>query len=292
MQPLLETVRFESNHSLKVRHIRCKTFQEDHNLHYHPECELTYIVKGSGTRCVGDSIEPFGPGDVVMIGPNVPHRWISNESENGKGTCEMLVLQFPADCFGEKLLGDPESKRLHQLLESANRGFRLDDAASPYAVNHLRDVQRSKGLRQLAAFIALLDTLCLAPKKTLNTCDYNCNHSNVNSLRIAKVTKHVKRNLAAPIKQTEVADLICMTPQSFSRFFKAATGRTFVSFVNALRVEEACKQLATTSKDIIDIAYECGYGNLSNFNRRFSQIQACTPSEYRKQHLQRTAQAC
>lgn len=90
----------------------------------------------------------------------------------------------------------------------------------------------------------------------------------------------------APIK---VADLARTAPQSFSRFFRGATGRTFVSFVNELRIEEACKQLASTTNDIIDIAYECGYGNLSNFNRRFSQIQKCTPSEYRKKHLQRRA---
>ncbi|MBU2987683.1 AraC family transcriptional regulator [Saccharophagus degradans] len=289
MEPLLETVQFESNHTLKVRHIRCKTFQEDHNLHYHPECELTYILKGSGTRCVGDNIEPFEPNDLVMIGPNLPHRWISNENTDGTGLCEMLVLQFPADCFGEKLLGDPGSKRLHQLLESANKGFKLSSDASPYAATHLRNVQHTQGLRQLSAFIALLDTLCLAPKKHLNPDTYKSNHTDINSLRIAKVTKHVKRNLSASIKQTEVADLVCMTPQSFSRFFRGATGRTFVSFVNELRIEEACKQLASTTNDIIDIAYECGYGNLSNFNRRFSQIQKCTPSEYRKKHLQRRA---
>lgn len=282
MEPSLETVQFESNHALKVHHIRCKSFQENHNLHFHPECELTYVVRGSGTRCVGESIEPFSPGDLVMIGPNIPHRWISSECSHNQS--EMLVLQFPADCFGEKLLSDPESKRLHQLLAQASKGVKINNDSTYASLSYLKDIQRLQGLRQLSAFLSLLDALCRAPKQMLNSPDYTTNHTDVNNLRIAKVTKYVKQNLASAIKQTEVADLVCMTPQSFSRFFKASTGRTFVSFVNALRISEACKQLANTNKDIIEVAYECGYGNLSNFNRRFAQIKSTTPSEYRRKH--------
>lgn len=284
MEPLLERIQFEGNHTLKVHHIRCKSFQENHNLHFHPECELAYVVRGSGTRCIGDSIEPFSAGDMVMIGPNVPHRWMSNECSNNQS--EMLVLQFPADCFGEKLLSNPESKRLHQLLSQAGKGLRILSDATYTPLSYLKDIQRLTGLRQLSAFLALLDALCQAPKQMLNAQDYCTTHNDINNLRIAKVTRYVKQHLSAQIKQTEVADLVCMTPQSFSRFFKATTGQTFVSFVNVLRINEACKLLTNTNQDIIDIAYECGYGNLSNFNRRFAQIKQSTPSEYRRKHQQ------
>lgn len=100
--------------------------------------------------------------------------------------------------------------------------------------------------------------------------------------RITKVINYVSKNFSADIKQTKAAELACMTPQSFSRYFRARTGVTFVSFVNRLRINKACHLLACSNMGIIDIAYECGYGNLSNFNRRFYDIKQKTPSEYRR----------
>ena len=102
--------------------------------------------------------------------------------------------------------------------------------------------------------------------------------------RIRKVLDYVKANLREDIKQSEVADIVAMTPQGFSRFFRATTGRTFVSFVNVMRIMEACRLLASTDEDIINIAFQCGYSNLSNFNRRFAELKQTTPSEYRLQH--------
>ena len=102
--------------------------------------------------------------------------------------------------------------------------------------------------------------------------------------RMGKVMAYVKENLREDIKQSDVAELVAMTPQGFSRFFRATTGRTFVSFVNVMRIMEACRLLVNTDEDIIDIAFKCGYANLSNFNRRFAELKNTTPREYRAQH--------
>jgi transcriptional regulator GlxA family with amidase domain len=109
-------------------------------------------------------------------------------------------------------------------------------------------------------------------------------HPEFHGGRMTRIVDYVRDKLGEEIKQTDVAELVAMTPQGFSRFFRATTGRTFVSFVNVMRITQACKLLVNTRGDITDIAFECCYGNLSNFNRRFQELKHTTPRDYRAQH--------
>ena len=282
MKPTLETVQLEGNHSIGVLHYSCEAFQENHGWHFHPEYELSLILKGSGKRLVGDSIEQFKAGDVLFLGPNIPHCWISDETNHEN---EMLVLQFRESVFQKTLLDTPEAHALSTLLEHAKRGIQLADREALEAKLQLIEMEKSSGLKRLALFISLMDTLCEAEHiKFLTSEFYTADNSQFNSGRLAKVMEYVKSYLADDIKQSDVAEHVCMTPQSFSRFFKATTGRTFVSFLNIMRVTEACRMLVNSSMDIGDIATSCGYANISNFNRRFAEIKNCTPSQYRKKH--------
>ena len=282
MNPELETVELDGGHSIKMSHYQCSAFQDDHSWHFHPECEISYIVKGAGTRFVGDSVEHFSAGDVVLVGPNVPHCWVSEEGETQN---EMIVLQFSPLCLGQSFLDMPEAKSLNALLQQAKRGVLISSQQSGVIKSCLDDIESSDGLIRLSHFIRLLHTMSTDDAVTYLASElYIADISEFHGGRLEKVMRYVKENLSQDIKQTEVAEVVCMTPQSFSRFFRATTGRTFVAFVNVLRISEASKLLVNTNHDITEIAFECGYSNVSNFNRRFSEIKKCTPSEYRKRH--------
>lgn len=281
MNPELETVQLDGDRSIQSLHYQCAAFQQDHSWHYHPECEVSYIVKGTGKCFIGDSVTSFSAGDLIFVGPNIPHCWVSDDDQTQN---EMMVLQFSPHCLGQGFLDAPEALELNTLLCKAKRGIQIHGAAVVQVKNQLEEIAQNKGLLRLSYFVQLLSTLCQAPDSVLLASElYLADNSEFNGGRLGKVMDYVNKNLAADIKQTDVADVVCMTSQSFSRFFRATTGRTFVSFVNIVRITEASRMLVSTDRDIADIAFDCGYSNLSNFNRRFSEIKACTPTEYRKQ---------
>ena len=279
MKPKLESVRLDGNRSLKVMRYTCQAFQDDHGWHMHPEYELSLIIKGRGKRLLGDSIERFAPGDVVFVGPHVPHCWISDDHETEN---EMMVLQFGSPDLSNTLSHIPEAQALLPVLQEARRGlFYTDDAAQQLATA-LDATASHKGLSRLVEFMRLLEKLAELPvSQHLASALYSADNVQFHGGRMAKVMAYLKEHLANDIKQTDVAEHVHMTPQGFSRFFKATTGRTFVSFLHTMRITEACRLLLQDRRDIREIAIGCGYANISNFNRRFSEIKGCTPTDYR-----------
>jgi len=296
MDPQFEAVELEGDSVIKAFPVRCALLQEDHRWHYHPECELTYILRGEGTRFIGDSVQHFGPGDLVLAGPNLPHCWINDDDDfvsdadtgDDQSRNNLFVLQFKWDCLGSDFLASPDAGGLQNLFKDAQRGVKFTGNTVKKIADVLLQLDHESGLTRLSTFVHLLDLLSRSEEKELLTSDLYIANSKENTdfhgKRMAKVLDYVKANLADDIKQSTVADLVAMTPQGFSRFFRATTGRTFVSFVNVMRIMEACRLLVNTDRDIIDIAFECGYANLSNFNRRFAELKQTTPREYRHQH--------
>ena len=149
----------------------------------------------------------------------------------------------------------------------------------------LQHLANESGIGRLIQLIKLLEQLQQSrTTQTLANASYSADNSQFHGGRLAKIMHYVKAHLAEDVKQSDVAEHVHMTPQSFSRFFKATTGHTFVSFIHSMRVTEACRLLASCDHDITQIANACGYGNLSNFNRHFSTLKNCTPTEYRRTH--------
>lgn len=286
MDPHFEAVELEGNSVIKAFEVSCALLQDNHGWHYHPECELTYIVRGEGTRFIGDSVQQFGPGDLILAGPNLPHCWINDdEGSEDPQRNELLVLQFKWDCLGNDFLESPDARALQSLFKDAQRGLKLTGESVEGIAHTLHKLNSESGLKRLTTFMHLLDLLSQAHEREVLTSElYVTDTTDFHGGRMGKVLDYLKANLADDIKQSDVAELVAMTPQGFSRFFRATTGRTFVSFVNVMRIMEACRLLANTNRDVIDIAFECGYANLSNFNRRFSELKKTTPREYRNQH--------
>jgi AraC-like DNA-binding protein/mannose-6-phosphate isomerase-like protein (cupin superfamily) len=285
LDPQFEAVQADTESSFRCLHFLSEDLSTDHTWHYHPEFELTWLIHSQGTRFVGDSIERYSPGDLVLVGPNLPHCWQNDRHAPNHETAELVVVQFWENYLGDLLSRLPESKGIMQLCEDAACGLHFFGPTVQAVGPLLHALVAQKGLDRL---LRLLDILNLLSKSTdrrqLAAKDYHLHNdiTPVNRHRIEIVHRYVRENLDLEISQAEVAERLGMTASSFSRFFRAATGRNFVDFVNILRVHKACRLLGSNSNaSITEIAMECGYRNLSNFNRQFRALKHPRPQRAR-----------
>jgi AraC-like DNA-binding protein len=194
-------------------------------------------------------------------------------------------MQFLPTCLGKDFLNSPDAHALIEMFQRAKRGLLIKNLESGAIGNLLIELHKKIGLPRLSGFIDILDLVCRNNDNELLASElYAIDVSEFHSGRMRKVMEYIQEHLVDEIRQTDIAELVHMTPRGFSRFFRSTTGRTFVSFVNIVRIMEACRLLVSSEDDITQIAFECGYGNLSNFNRRFMEQKHCTPSEYRNNH--------
>lgn len=248
--------------------------------HYHPEYELTYIVKGSGYRIVGNSYEQYSDGDLVLLGSNLPHTWTSKPDNTFAS--EAIVIQFSSE-FITPFLVLQESNQIKQLLEYSDRGLRI--AVDEMLVSNIMELPKIQGMDRVLKLIWILEEI------TKRQCDYiapNTFHNVVskkNEFRINKACTFLQNNFNQKISLKQVADLIYLTESNFCKFFKKATGKTYSDYLNELRINEACRMLVQTEQTINEISYACGFETLSYFNRVFLFKKAITPSTFRKQNI-------
>lgn len=245
--------------------------------HYHVEYELVLITQGSGTRMVGDSIGPYRPGELTLIGPELPHTYVS---AGDVVTNEAVVVHFRRDFLGSELFDGPDLGEIGRLLDRAAHGlsFTVDDGL----ISSLRELD---DLPAAACTIRLLDTLLVLtgrPGNSLATRHYDPPRLEGKARdRIDTVCQMMNANYNRPVALADVARAAHMTPPAFSRFFHRAMGRTMTAYLNELRVGMACRLLIDTDMPIVAVAVESGFANLSHFNRRFRIIRGTTPREYR-----------
>jgi AraC-like DNA-binding protein len=247
--------------------------------HYHPEYELTYIIKGSGYRIVGNSHEYFSEGDLVLLGSNLPHTWTS-KSLSGEYS-EAIVIQFSKE-FISSFLELNEFQAIRKMLESASRGivFKANDKI----VNQLMNLTETKGVNRILKLIAILDACSKKQKTLITTNTFHTIVSKQSENRMNKVCVYIQNHFANKISLKEVADLIHLTESNFCKFFKKATGKTYSDYLNEIRINEAARLLLQTEKTINQISYECGFETLSYFNRVFLIKKGRTPSSYRSEN--------
>lgn len=251
------------------------------NWHHHPELELTWIIRGSGLRFVGDAIEEFNTGDLVLLGPNLPHTWASRDER--KPARAMVVQILPP--ILAPMLASPELRRLQPLLEAAELGLMptLTLRKRLHPAMHALAQMPSSDPRRLLALLEILLTLSQGKWRTLSTPGYRTQATGPAGVRLRKVLDRVQFNLGQTDSAADLARLVGMTPQGFSRFFHRQVGCTFVTYLNRWRISLACQSLFETDVPITKIAYRVGFTNLSNFHRRFRQIKGITPADYRRQ---------
>lgn len=275
MRASYEKIPANDGISLLARHIKVPHF--DAPLHFHPEYELTLIVGGNGKRFVGDSVENFESGDLVLLGSNLPHFWRSDKPS--ETTSEAIVIQFSTD-FVENILGKlPECKSILSMLILAKCGIKFKASFAPL----LEDLIDKKDLKRLTLFIELLEILSQSTDyQTLASENFNIKPDDAENERMRKILEFTLDNFQNEVEINEVADLANLTVPSFCRYFKARTRKTYVDYLHEIRVGHARKLLIDNKLSISQIGLECGFQNLSNFHRIFKKQVGLTPLAYRK----------
>ena len=280
MQPLMEKVRKSHDASLSafVRRERQFPFQ----WHYHREYELTLITAGRGRRFVGDHIADFREGDLILLGPLLPHTWRSEASHAARRRA--IVVQFPEDFLGTALKECTELINIQKLLCRSRLGLQFLGRRRAKAAKQLEPLIKMRGARKLAEFVSILDGLAKTQEVSpLASEAYAVPSQKFTSRRMAGVLKTIHRNYQQRLSQTDLARSVGLSDAAFIRNFRRATGTTLIDYINDLRIGHACRMLAESADLITDICFESGFTNLSNFNRCFLRRRGMTPSQFRSQ---------
>lgn len=252
------------------------------NWHYHPEIELTLITRGAGTRLVGDHSAAYGPMDLVLLGPSLPHTWFSKKPERTAAANEAIVVQFLGSAYPESLLGLPEFTVIRALFLRAGQGLHFPPTVARGMEERLRALTAVEGLEAWLLLTSLLGELGKAGGETLTAPDYRNQRSFKMGSRLGQIIGHIEARCRGPLTLEDAARFTGLTPSSFARYFRKMTGKTFVEFRNARRIHHACRMLAETDDSILHIALASGFQNLANFNRQFRHSQGLAPRDYRK----------
>ncbi|MEO6136258.1 MAG: AraC family transcriptional regulator [Ginsengibacter sp.] len=277
------TVPVARDHSIHIQEDFLPHFYE--HLHRHTETQITYVVRGTGTLVAGNVMQPFGPGDLFIIGANQPHLFKCNPAYFEKESSlkiHSLSIYFDSKGNLNSLLQFPEMSMIKKFIESSSHGLQ----ASPDNTNTLRDyisriIQLNQGYR-LATFIEMLQTMSkLRDWKYLSSQQIEQPISDYEGLRMNDIYQYTMKNYSENITLEEIASVIHLTPQSFCRYFRKHTLKTYTNFLNEVRVNEACKKfMGNDFNSISAIAYQTGFNNVSTFNRVFKSIIGISPSEY------------
>jgi AraC-like DNA-binding protein len=252
--PKFECVIAQDQSSFRCVRRACTDFEAEHPWHFHPAFELTWIMRSHGTRYIGDSVERYEPGDLVLVGPNLPHCWRNDACGLGSATPEWIIAQFDPACLGAGFLDLAEASGISRLLWEAQSGIAFGAEAVSTIGPLFNDVVQRSGMARLIGLIDLLDRLSRFPRNMLADRGYHESNQVDQDLveRLNWVQLYIGENLTAEISQSMIADQLGMSASAFSKFFRAATGRTFMSMVKLLRINEACRLLSIDAMRITD----------------------------------------
>lgn len=255
----------------------------DH-LHQHPEIQLTYIVKSEGTLLAGDYIGRFAAGDIFVLGSNQPHVFRNDAVYGRKGnSAKAISIFFDEHTLGQAFWQLPEMRTLNYFIQNSHGGFKLMGKQKKIVGGLMEKMADEKGIPKLILFLHILS--CFDKKKdllVLSDSPLNKNLSSYDSKRLNSVLEFTFKEFRRPIKLSEIARITNLTPQAFCKYFKTRTRKTYVQFLNDIRIQHAVRLLNNEEESIATIAYQSGFGNLSHFNRTFKAITGMTPRDFLK----------
>jgi len=253
--------------------------------HYHPEYDILLSLKDhAGEFLSGDHIGRLTRGTLIMNGPNIPHALHSGKPDESDPVCPSLaVIQFSRESLGEGLLRKPEMQPVREFLQAAERGFEFFGASARRAGELILAMESQTPFERFVQLLRLLQHFAVSEeKRPLASPAFSPSLKASDISRLDEVLAWLRRHRADPITLARAALVAKMSPKSFCRFFKANTGKTLVEYLHELRVGEVSRQLLETNRPVSEIALECGFNNLSNFNRRFRELKGMTPREFRR----------
>jgi AraC-like DNA-binding protein len=285
MKVLQFTIPVPGDKNIIVQHDVLPYFYQ--HLHRHDEIQLTWIQKGEGTLVVDNNMYPFGPNEIYYLGANQPHVFKSDPvyfSPKSKRKVQAITIHFNPNGKLASLFDLAEMKHIQTFLQKHNNGFVIPSEMISDVSHRMQQVSKSTGADQMTAFIDLLKRFTSIQKlKELSSISNLTTVSEHDGIRLSHIYHYIMANYAKNITLEDVAQQAHMTPQAFCRYFKKRTLHTFVSFLNEVRINEACKKLTTGDSDSVSIstiAYNCGFNTVTNFNRVFKTVIGKSPSEY------------
>ncbi len=254
--------------------------------HSHPELELVYVKESFGKRIIGNSVMPFEPGDMVFLGSDLPHVWLNDEMYyQGISTLKAnaIVVYFSKDIFGPAFYELKETQKINELFFQAGKGISIIGKTNKQIAKKLEKLLLKKDFEVIIGLFEILSLLSESQDRVyINNEAYSTAHKDSKKDRLSEVFQYVNENYKKDIVLIEIAAIANMTPTSFCRMFKLKTKKSFVEYLNEIRVSKACKFLLETDLSMSEIAYECGYKTASNFNKLFKKFMGMTPTEFKK----------
>ncbi|MGI4750439.1 MAG: AraC family transcriptional regulator [Janthinobacterium lividum] len=256
----------------------------DFPLHYHEEYELNLILNAKGAkRIVGDHIDLIDDLELVFIGPNQYHAWFTHQCTSEEIT--EVTIQFHKDLFDDKFLKKNQLSFVRNMFERSQRGILFSKSTIQRLKPRIIGLTQKSGFDSVLELFSILHDLSTSRNmQTLSDATFNNEKSHYNSRRIEKAFEFMNANFNREISLAEVSKIANMPEASFSRFIKKRTGITFIDSLNEIRLGHASRMLIDTTQTIAEIAYKCGFNNISHFNRIFKKKKACTPREFRENY--------
>jgi len=253
----------------------------DYPLHIHTDFELNLVLNTSGKRIIGDSIEDFKDIDLILTGPNLPHLWKAPSTDE----TTVITIYFHDLIVNSFLMNKKMFAHIKDMLIRSNSGISFSEEIKHKIKDRLLLLSKSKGFNTGLEFFSILNDLATSEKqRALTSITYYSGdvNSDLKSRRVAAICKYIENFYKSEITLKEVAEKSNMSESAFSHLFKKCTTRNFITYLNEVRVSQATKMLFETSLSISEICYNCGFNNLSNFNRVFLKYLKQTPSQYRE----------
>ena len=287
MKTVLHKSRIPSSQIFVIKHLEQKHF--DPIWHAHSEFQLFVVLEGVGTRFIGDSIKPFRPGELILTGPHLPHLWRCDEvyfNKRSLNKTEGIVIYLNENFLGEHILEKEEMLSIKKLFIKSMRGLEFYGEKKLEAIHLMKELMQMKGIHSVIHLLKLLQVLATTKEYhyiSSKSFDESFNEHETSRLNIAY--EYVFKNFRKKVSLEEIAELLHITPTSFSRYFAIKNNKPFSRFVAEIRIKHACEMLTETDASIAEICYECGFNTLSNFNKQFKEITLKKPTEYKREFM-------
>lgn len=260
-------------------------------LHKHEALELNFVENCRGARrLVGDSMEVLGDYDLVLVGSNLEHVWEQHKCAEEGNVIHEITIQIPVDLFPPSVLERRVMAPLKELLDNSRLGLAFGMKAIMTVYGRLQELtQMEPSFRSLSMMNEILFDLAGSHDyRVLSSSRYSHVEMPVASGRVQKIKQYIDSHYAEEIRISTLADMVSMTPNALSRFFKQHTNRSISDYINDVRMGHASEMLIDSMKTVVEVCYECGFNTISNFNRIFKARKGCTPSEFRDSYRKNT----
>ncbi|WPR77046.1 AraC family transcriptional regulator [Algoriphagus sp. NG3] len=284
MKKPLQKSKIPSNKVFVIKELREAYL--DKYWHSHEEYQLNVILKGRGTRYIGDHMKPFKEGDLVLTGPNLPHVWRCDNAyfdpENKLETHD-IVIYFPESFLGKDSLQKDEFEEIRKLLARADRGLEIKGHTNKVVIKMMKELVHRQGGASIIGLLEILNVLAHSTElEPITQIDYKNNYTAHEKDKISEILEYVLHNFKNKITLKEVAELANMSESAFSRYFKARVNKSFSDFLGDVRISNARKLLQDEDLNISQVCYESGFPTISNFNKQFKDRIGKTPMAYKK----------